>query len=734
MKWKNIVCAVLAGFLGLMCGCGRANPEPLTETSGRYIETEITPPATNDAAVYALGVFPGKGGTLDYVAIRSANTEQLVHYRSGDFGESWEAVDVSWYDEIAEKYGDEMFLSAATVASDGAVHCVLAGDSAVLAVRHFQGVTSQVELESPSENQGRLFVLDCCIYAPDSIGILCETDQRYFNLYDMNTGTLKQQQNVGFDAFSFFDGGYAYVAFSPEKQFYELYQRDLSGKETARIPVNYNAEKEYALCGREGRFFLRTENDITELTPDSDPHPVLDAAMYLCGSPSWQTVRLQYQPDSDTFYMVQKNRDDGTERLYRYTYDAGLQSVPSNELTVFSLYDNETLRQTITIFRAQHPDWTVKKDIGMSPDSAVTKDDAIRILNTELLAKKGADVYLLDGLVPETYIEKGVFADLSQIAASDDFFQNIASAYSNKNGVCAIPARFKIPALLGEKGFVDSLTDLPRVVQAAQQAPARPDYKITRRDRLSEDQRPLGLVNLQWDLVKLFISTYQPVILNADGMVNETALSELLSSTKAISDCDWSPNAGYLEGDDAIDWEIVSFLPSDVYGGRSLLGIANISDFKDFSNWALSAPLENGSKFVSPEFYLTSLCGPTQKVFLPTTIMAVNDYSQQKEIAMEFIKTALSQDVQQPSYSEGFPVNRDAFRATLSDSIGSRKICYDVDMEAFASSLTTPVTIDETILEVVIGEVKPYYNGEQTLETAVSNICGKLRTYLAEKS
>ena len=41
--------------------------------------------------------------------------------------------------------------------------------------------------------------------------------------------------------------------------------------------------------------------------------------------------------------------------------------------------------------------------------------DTIRALNAELLNGSGADVLMLDGLPVESYMEKGILADLSDL-------------------------------------------------------------------------------------------------------------------------------------------------------------------------------------------------------------------------------------------------------------------------------------------------------------------------------
>ena len=723
--------------LFLFSGCGKENTNTQSQPVdyGRYVETEMTPPTSAEASPYCLGIFPHADGILDYLAVDMYQDKALYHYRSKDSGTSWEEMDTGWYQQMVSPYdGGDMSLQAAFVGEDGAVFGLLTEGEQIHLLKYSNGAPSEVLLEALPGDQNSGYILDCQFYAPDTIALLYEKGKRYINSYDCNSGSLKQQQEVNFELFRFLDDGYVNMQLSSDDRTYALIRYDQNGTETGKYPFDFNPEKEYSVCAGKDCFFLREpENGILELSGDGPAEKVLDESMYLLGSPSWETVRLQSYGD-DSFYMVQKSKDDGSEKLYRYVYDANMPSTPSYELTVFSLYDHETLRQAVTVFCGQNPEWSVKTEIGVAEGSAATKDDVIRVMNTELLAKKGADVYILDGLSPETYIEKGVFADLSQIAESEGLFQNISRTYANEKGICAIPARFQFPVMFGEKTLVDSLTGLQKIAQQAEQAPKRPDRRFSRQDRLPAEERPLALVNLPWDPVKLFMGNYQPVFMNEEGALDETVLSELLSQTKIIYDRCWSVNAGYLEGDDAVGWDIVSFLPGDVYGERALLGIANLSDFRNFSNWALAKPMENGSRFVSPDFYFAPLCGPVENVYHPTIIMAVNENSEQKDTAMKFVQAALSKDVQQPAYAEGFPVQKEAFHAAYTDSVENGMIRYDVDWEGMVSSLSHPVIIDETVLGAILEEIKPYYNNEQPLEEIVSHIMGKLKTYIAEKS
>ena len=44
-----------------------------------------------------------------------------------------------------------------------------------------------------------------------------------------------------------------------------------------------------------------------------------------------------------------------------------------------------------------------------------TESDALKTLNTEIAAGNGPDVILLDGLPVESYIEKGLLEDISDV-------------------------------------------------------------------------------------------------------------------------------------------------------------------------------------------------------------------------------------------------------------------------------------------------------------------------------
>ena len=94
----------------------------------------------------------------------------------------------------------------------------------------------------------------------------------------------------------------------------------------------------------------------------------------------------------------------------------------------------------------------------------VTTED-IRTLNTELLSGNGADVLLLDGLPADSYIEKGMLEDLTdlygEIAGSADYLETIMENTVQSGGkIYGLPVKFSVPLMFGNQDTEQALENL----------------------------------------------------------------------------------------------------------------------------------------------------------------------------------------------------------------------------------------------------------------------------------
>ncbi|MDR1704928.1 MAG: extracellular solute-binding protein [Clostridiales bacterium] len=151
----------------------------------------------------------------------------------------------------------------------------------------------------------------------------------------------------------------------------------------------------------------------------------------------------------DEFYAALEN--GGSYELTRYSY--GEEMPVTATLDIFSIYGNPTLRQAIGEFKRKNSGVDVNLRIGMDGAPGVTEQDVIRALNTKILAGKGPDLLMLDGLPYSDYIEKGALKDISGIIdaqiAAGGFMESMRGAYAVAGGVHGIPMRYTLPVMIG---------------------------------------------------------------------------------------------------------------------------------------------------------------------------------------------------------------------------------------------------------------------------------------------
>lgn len=97
---------------------------------------------------------------------------------------------------------------------------------------------------------------------------------------------------------------------------------------------------------------------------------------------------------------------DGNFMVEMY-YDETLPAGPAKELTVYSLEESGWIRYAGQLFQKKHPDVLVRYETGMDGDNAVSREDALKNLNTRLLAGDVPDVIVLDRMDIEQYADKG---------------------------------------------------------------------------------------------------------------------------------------------------------------------------------------------------------------------------------------------------------------------------------------------------------------------------------------
>ncbi|MCL2494702.1 MAG: hypothetical protein FWE98_03490 [Oscillospiraceae bacterium] len=436
-------------------------------------------------------------------------------------------------------------------------------------------------------------------------------------------------------------------------------------------------------------------------------------------------------------------------RLVRFRYDPDIPTQPSQELTVFSLYDNATARLAIAEFQRKNPDVRVTLEVGIEtpanagmmitmgpgggpmvqeePDNSATVDDVKRALNTRLLAGKGPDLILLDGLPLQSYIEKGVLKDISALAqrltTEEGLLANLTSAYAFNGKTYALPSRFSLPVMLGDGARLEGLESLADLVNAVRDYGKAEPALLRAPDTLWQDT---GLIMYGYDASVAGFT-------NANGSLDEAALARYLGEALALTDAlrEIYPKANQAQPNMAYSGMVirrVSIGARDIANRDALIHMQTLDNSMTYIMTADLLGAKEGME-------IASLFG--QGYFTPVGGIGVVSAGKQQALAESFIQTLVGAAVQENFLADAFPVNRAAWGIMAEQleerfsMLGSEDF-NDMGFPALCESLDTPLFVDQYVKSAVQARAKSIVDGSMTPEEAAAKIVADTRLYLAE--
>jgi len=496
-----------------------------------------------------------------------------------------------------------------------------------------------------------------------------------------------------------------------------------------------SGDKTIYFCDRSGLYRYTLETSAVE--------SVINGSLTSMSNQEYYFQDMIYQED-DTFLIVYTDMNNNM-KLMHYEYSDQAATVPTEELTIYSLEDNQNIRQAISKFQSGNPDIYVNFEIGMSGEDAATVSDAITALNTRIMAGNGPDIIVLDGMPTDSYTEKGLLADLSdtikQTSKEDQLFKKIIYSKQTEDGLYAIPTRFAVPVIYGEKETLSGITSLSSLADTVKSI----------RESNSKIKSILGMYSPE-TLTKLLLYTSSPAIMSADGTMNEPVLKEFLTQVKSIYD---ENTAG--SGTDGAETSIsdVGFLGTLIFmlSKYQKLGIGNVSKITDLNS--LFSALEEKDL----DYRLLNTL--SDHVYIPMDTVGINAKSKMMEESKAFVKALLSKDFQKVDLSGGFPVNLTAYEENCRDSIESadksaEMLSYDIEddegnvpsfgilrirpgteqeYEAFKESylsLETAAVTNDIIIDAIVQGAAKCLSGSSSVEDAVSSIMQSVNLYLSE--
>lgn len=760
MKWSRRLAGTMAAVvcMGAVSGIP-AQAEETEAARGRYLESDATVPE---------GVFPRdiermEDGSLSLIGqMTGESTSNYVVYNSTDGGASWkEQYTIAYGDETA--YWSDVKLSpkggGAAIVMEESDSASAAQEDGMFEMKYtfvsFDASGSQQETEFAGDDlrmleftqEGELTALTyssgALLLNPETGETLSEIAGTQANMlgicadeallmtdeevqrYDIHTGEPKTRDEALNDAL--------YAAGDAQ-----------SGKAVYMQTTAYGYPILFAQ-DEEGRLYYCTGNGIFSHMMDGNVvEQVVDGTLVSLSSPS---VAMQAMAVCGQTFYVLMTEDGMTGKLLKYEYDPDMASVPERELTVYSLTENESVRQAIVTFQKKYPDTYVNYMTGMSGADGVTAADALRTLNTDILAGNGPDVLLLDGISVDTYASQGLLADLTEVVKEvedkDGLIENIVDTYRKDEQLVAVPIRFGIEMAAG----LTQQYPLDGTFESLEALAAQPGVLD-----------PFDIANMAQLLYPVCAGSW----VNEDETIDQEKLAEYVNGIKRISDAyraQASPedlekltayeNGEYGQWEDMAAYAEIDGLSAgtmELLGGMSKMRIGALGGLISYAG-ILSVETEEGPATAE----LLSM--QQENVFYPSGVLSILNTSDEQERAGEFVAHLLSGETQDGE-GYGFPVNRASFEKLLTEkqfeegAFGATSSNTDGDMielvyewpteeemdalRKMVDSLTTCADTERVKRETVTAEVRRCMSGEITADEAVNSIMQKLNLYLAE--
>lgn len=422
-------------------------------------------------------------------------------------------------------------------------------------------------------------------------------------------------------------------------------------------------------------------------------------------------------------YFLQKEQTKKTEKDKTGT---GKNTV----LKIYSLKENSMIRSSLAFFRREHTDISINYTVGYTGEDGFSVSDAIRKLNTEIMADEGPDIIELDNLPVEEYISKGVLEPVTDIVneKKDEIFFNMIEGYNKESEIFCVPTTFRIPVIIGNsevvsaessKAVIDQMEQQESPVLTRQDFPYAAMYMFVTSDMVEKD----GMNEEK-------LTAYYNDLLRLKEMGNVT--------DKIVGESDYSMNQTvdifpYGESD----------VPSDIYFGEAKAGVGQIAYADSYIK------LNSARKQADIQFdYLNKSGG---NYYIPTEVLGINSRSSYKDAAKEFLSLYLTEEVQNTN-TMGFSINRNSMRNSaavtdspqyystiyknLEDTSGLDLYTLSTDefneLLQFVELADTPVRVDAVVTETVMEQAdKILYEGLD-VQTAVKTVCDKINLYLKE--
>lgn len=740
---KRVLLVLSIMLLALLNGCGAGKTEKNAESinMGRYIETEIAMPEDEDAISIV------EDENQDFVLFTQKYTNEKLSLKKYKLNDGkWKEEKESWLQKIIDSFIPDK-------GYDGEVKKVIYGEDG-----NYYALVNAYD-----EDETRYYIF-CSKdgtkdYKQVEIDYLNDVNNRDngYTMYQSVTD-IRVLSNGTLCLFDLYE--WAYNVFSPEGE--KLGKMDIMGsldqvgisnsayanqnmliglksnnseigfidgdslQETKSIAVDQVDSNNFSVYQMEDNTLIMADANGIHRLEDGGTlwETVVDGSLNTMSMPNDSIEGLFARSndgvnDGEVYYILYQDIQQGVCSFVRYTFNPDIVSVPEEELTIYSLEDNSTVRQAIAIYQRKNHNVKVNYVVAMAAHEDASKEDSIKALNSELVSGNGADILVLDGLPADSYINKGILMDISDICAKSDTLDNIKDAYTEDGKIYRIPTKIKIPVILGNKDVLTSGGSLNDMISYAK---SNQDHPFV---------GGIGIKQIAHDFLKMEASSF----IAENNSLDTKAFKQFLL------------NLNYLKENSC----------ADESGGTYAYFASNLYELNTGDTLAAWDTIMNmTSLFTEQELSKKADCDfeSVENGFFAYGSIGINASSQKIDLASDFLTCILSDGVQKTDVNDGLPVCKTSWDNIIEKEVKDMYFCMmftlpdgtqgSLDGEYpkkkireqlanIACSVTKPIEEENGVTDLLSEDMDNYISGDMSIDETIQKAESTCNRYLSEQ-
>ena len=474
---------------------------------------------------------------------------------------------------------------------------------------------------------------------------------------------------------------------------------------------------------------------------------VLDFSKYMILASGYKVSDLNVDQSGNIYITT---REVKSHEIYRYDIDAGAHKARERKaITLAVPVTDRRLEVAAMKFQKAYPDYRIDiKPYEQKNNAGRDFENYVKTLNTELLTGKGPDIIAASWIPYEKYADKNMLADLGELMEQDKdfdagkYYTNIFDAVKYKDRLYTLPVCIRFDLLAANKKVLEQ-----EFVNIDDTNWTWDDFRKIGRKLAGEGgtkgRKPFISLSCRSLLEYMLKGNYGSFVNEQEkkSSFDTKEFTDLLNMVKEFGDGKLSNdtverNANFNDLD-SIEKGMVIFNPQTI-SDYSFYGFlkALYNDQVRLLNYPSSGKVKGG-------------------VFDSDSLFSINSNSENKDLAWEFLKFLLSDEVQSGEL-EGFAVNKESLVKTaqkaiemtgsggMSIAVGKKDekpkiINYraltqqDIDyINGFIENMRIFNRNNASVNKVVQEETLVFFAGQRTAEETAKLIQEKVSIYLGE--